>query len=144
MICHRTIIGEDAKADAYVQYQPFKKWFDLMVAGGAANGRDFKCAANYKSWMIEAGFVDVVEKVVLVPVNAWPVDVKDNWMGKWMTLDALKFVDGSKKFLQAAGMPEDHIPGFLEDVRRSCLDPNLRGYLPRKSTPKSLLARVVE
>lgn len=106
-----------------------------MVAGGASFGRDFRVANKYKAWMIEAGFVNVVEKIVLVPVNGWPVDRKDKLLGNWYSLDVLRFLDGSKKILQAGGYPLEEIPAFLEDVRHSGLDARLRCYVPRKFMP---------
>lgn len=135
VVCGSVLFGEDPRASAYLQQSPFQKWFQLMVAGGAARGRDFRVANKYKSWMIEAGFVDVVEKVVFVPVNGWPVDIKDKWLGKWYNMDVLKFLDGSKKLLLAGGMPEDRVDGFLADVRRSSIDASLRSYCPREYYP---------
>lgn len=106
-----------------------------MVAGGASFGRDFRVANRYKTWMVETGFVQVVEKIVLVPVNVWPVDRKDKLLGHWYSMDVLRFLDGSKKILQAGGYPLEDIPSFLEEVRNSSLDASLRCYVPRKSIP---------
>lgn len=33
--------------------------------------------------MIEAGFIDVVEKQYLSPVNGWPADPVDKNIGNW-------------------------------------------------------------
>ncbi|KAJ4388708.1 hypothetical protein N0V93_006167 [Gnomoniopsis smithogilvyi] len=124
------VVGENSAATAYLYNSPYYRWFRAMVAGGASFGRDFRVANKYKSWMMEAGFVNVVEKVVFVPVNGWPVDQKDQLLGKWHSLDVLRFLDGSKKILQAAGYSLDQIPGFLEEVRDSSLDARLRCYVP--------------
>lgn len=129
------MVGENAATTAYLHNSPYYKWFQAMVAGGASFGRDFRVANKYKAWMIEAGFVNVVEKIVLVPVNGWPVDRKDKLLGNWYSLDVLRFLDGSKKILQAGGYPLEEIPGFLEDVRHSSLDARLRCYVPRKFIP---------
>lgn len=107
-----------------------------MAAGGAARGRDFRVAKRYKDWMIEIGFVNVVEKIILVPVNQWPINTRDSWLGKWLSMDVLKFLGSSKKLLHAGGMLEDQMDGFLEEVRRSAFDVGLRGYVPRKSWPR--------
>ncbi|CAN8095503.1 unnamed protein product [Discula destructiva] len=122
--------GEDEKASAYLQHTPYQRWFQTMVAGGAALGRDLTTANKFRGWMIEAGFVDVVEKVVLVPVNGWPINSRDSWLGKWFSLDVLRFLDSSRKLLLAGGIPAEQIDGFLEDVRHSSLDPRLRAYVP--------------
>lgn len=103
-----------------------------MVAAGAKFGRDFHSSRNFRRWMLEAGFVDVVEKVVYVPMNGWPLDSKDQWLGKWFSLNTEKFLGGSKKLIHASGMPEDEIDDFLAKVQWSSLDARLRSYIPRK------------
>lgn len=40
-----------------------------MIQAGKNTGRDFDAPKKYKKWMIEAGFEDVVEKQILVPVS---------------------------------------------------------------------------
>lgn len=106
-----------------------------MVAGGAKFGRNFHSSRNFKSLMLEAGFVDVVERIVLVPVNGWPLDIKDQWLGMWFSSNTDKILDGSKKLIHASGMPEDEIDEFLAKVRWNNLDAGLRSYIPRKYTP---------
>lgn len=128
-------MGEDAAATAFLHNSPYYRWFQAMIAGGASFGRDFRVANRYKGWMVETGFVNVVEKIVLVPVNAWPVDRRDKLLGNWCSMDVLRFLDGSKKILQAGGYPLEELPAFLDEVRHSLLDARLRCYIPRKSIP---------
>lgn len=40
---------------------------DLIKEGGLKLGRDIDVTPKLKDWLIEAGFVDVVEKRILVP-----------------------------------------------------------------------------
>lgn len=44
-----------------------ERWSQLMELGGAAVGRDFKVPKKYKQWLIDIGFVDVVEDVGPLP-----------------------------------------------------------------------------
>lgn len=46
-------------------------------------GRNFNAAKEFKKWLTEAGFVDVVEKQYFSPVNGWPVDHNDQLIGHW-------------------------------------------------------------
>lgn len=57
--------------------------FRYSLEAGARIGRDFNAAKQFKKWMMEAGFVDVVEKQFLSPVNAWPLDPRDREIGRW-------------------------------------------------------------
>lgn len=45
----------------------FKRWYDLVVEGGANAGRDVRVAKKYKQMLLDAGFCDVVEEVVPMP-----------------------------------------------------------------------------
>lgn len=44
-----------------------ERWSELMALGGAAVGRDFQVPSKYKQWLIDIGFVDVVEDVGPLP-----------------------------------------------------------------------------
>lgn len=44
-----------------------ERFCHLLLEAGNAVGRNFSVAKNYKQWLIEAGFVDVVEEVGPVP-----------------------------------------------------------------------------
>lgn len=44
-----------------------ERWSTLMVQAGAAVGRDFYVPRRYKQWLIDAGFVDVVEDIGPLP-----------------------------------------------------------------------------
>lgn len=45
----------------------YQGWMDLIKEGGLKLGRDIDVTPKLKDWLIEAGFVDVVEKRILVP-----------------------------------------------------------------------------
>lgn len=115
-----------------MQRSAVKKWIELVVDGGAKFGRDFRAPLKYKQWMLEAGFVDVHEEQILVPVNVWPLDPAERRLGGWCSLDVQKGVKGTGKLLVAGGMPAADIPGFMDDVCRSVTHQDMRAYLPRK------------
>lgn len=50
----------------------FKKWSEDIAQACIEVDRPMTFAANLKQWYIEAGFVDVHEKVYKIPVNGWP------------------------------------------------------------------------
>lgn len=126
------VIGENEAAEKVVRASALKRWCELGVAGGAKFGRDFRAPLKYRKWMVEAGFVDVKEKQVLVPVNTWPVDPVDSHMGGWFSLDVQKGVKGTTKLLEAAGMSTNEIPGFMDEVCHNVTHRAMRAYSPRK------------
>ncbi|CAN8103225.1 unnamed protein product [Discula destructiva] len=124
------IVGEDEAAEEFVRKSALKKWCELGVAGGAKFGHDFRAALKYKQWMVEAGFVDIQERQILVPVNIWPADPEESNLGGWFSLDAQKGVKGTAKLLEAAGMAPEDIPGFMDEVCDDVTHISMRAYSP--------------
>ena len=50
----------------------FKIWVDDIVQACVEVDRPMTFAANLKKWYMEAGFVNVHEKVYKIPINGWP------------------------------------------------------------------------
>lgn len=50
-----------------------KRWSDLILQSGPVVGRDFLVAKNYKQWLLDVGFVDVVEEVLPCPSESFPL-----------------------------------------------------------------------
>lgn len=126
-------VGADAAAEAVYQASSFARFIRCVVAGGATHGKDFHSGRKLKNWMIEVGYVDVVEQQFLVPLNQWPLDPTDKTLGGWSSLNWLKFLGGTTKLLAAGGVPLEEIPALLEEVRRDITSWNMRVYWISKS-----------
>lgn len=107
-----------------------EKAFGYGLAAGAALGRDFEGPRKYKDYMVDIGFVDVVEKTFLVPVNGWPIDPADKEIGNWYCLNFLKFAGAFTKLLEAGGLPTDEIPQFQDQLRYDFTSQHMRVYVP--------------
>lgn len=84
--------------------------------------------------MVDIGFVDVVEKTFLVPVNGWPIDPADKEIGNWYCLNFLKFAGAFTKLLEAGGLPTDEIPQFQDQLRYDFTSQHMRVYVPCECT----------
>lgn len=128
------ITGSDPVTDEYIRASSLARWIDLFKAGlRSATGRSPEVALLYAGWMKEIGFVDVVERPCLAPINSWPLDPDDQLLGKFVRLDTEKVVDSSVKLLLAGGMTQDELPAFKEAVKWSLGDRNMRGYYVGRS-----------
>jgi hypothetical protein len=58
------------------------QWSELFLEACAKLGRRIPSVDDYKKWMEEAGFVDVVDKVYKRPSNTWPKDLHLKAIGK--------------------------------------------------------------
>lgn len=123
------ITGSDAVADKYIRASSLARWLELFKAGlRGVTGRKPEVALEYAQWMREIGFVDIVERPCLIPINGWPLDPDDQLLGKFVRMDIEKVVDSSVKLLLAGGMIQEELPSFKEAVKWSLGDCNMRGY----------------
>lgn len=127
------VIGADQTAESELRSSPLGKWLELVKIGGIALGRDFQAPLKYRRWMMEAGFVDVVQKQYLTPINGWPLTPEDHLLGKWSSADLVKLIPATTKIIQASGMPLADIPSFQEQVLECLTRKSMRVYCPSKS-----------
>ncbi|CAN8096542.1 unnamed protein product [Discula destructiva] len=125
------LVPADEAAAVVLRNSTLQKCFDLMLQAGINMGRDFDAPRKFKRWMIEAGFEDVIEKQILVPVNPWPLDRRDKYLGKWFCLNLLRFTDNLPKLLGTAGVPAAEIPALQEGFRADLIWPQMRVYTPQ-------------
>jgi hypothetical protein len=62
------------------------EWGKLFIGAGEKMGRTFLVVERAKKLLEEAGFVDIVEHTVKVPVGSWPKDPKMKELGRWNLL----------------------------------------------------------
>lgn len=63
-------VAADGESERAIQADPasYREWMRLIQVGLMnALGRTADVTRHYKKWMIEAGFVDVVERQILCP-----------------------------------------------------------------------------
>lgn len=63
------LIPADEAAAEVLRNSTLQKSYQHILQAGKNMGRDFDCPKKFKRWLIEAGFEDVVEKQILVPVS---------------------------------------------------------------------------
>ncbi|KAK3349271.1 hypothetical protein B0T25DRAFT_609931 [Lasiosphaeria hispida] len=84
------------------------------------------------AWLVEAGFVDVVEKEMLpgMLMNGWPDDPEHKMMGKYCHADLARSFDSTGRFLKLAGLPQDEIEDLTAKAKIDLENPNIRAYYP--------------
>lgn len=123
------IVGENAASEEYIRASKLTQWADIFKVGMLkTTGRDIGISRKYQSWMTEIGFVDVTEKPILVPINSWPLDPDDQFIGHFSRRNVGKVVESSFKFLLAGGMTEAELPSFQDDVKWCLGDTMMRGF----------------
>jgi hypothetical protein len=72
----------------------FKKWTDDVIDMGETIGKTMKTATLMRSWIQEAGFVDVVERKFKWPLGPWSSDPKLKEIGRWNLLNWEEGLEG--------------------------------------------------
>jgi hypothetical protein len=89
-------------------------------------------ATKYKQYMIDAGFVDVVEVPFVWPQNTWPKDPKLKELGRWNLANSLDGLEGYSMALmtRAHGMSPEAVQLMLVDVRKDMKDRSIHAFWP--------------
>jgi hypothetical protein len=82
---------------------------NLLALGGAARGRDFLSPIRYKEYLAEAGFVDITEQRLLMPMGGWPKDPKMRELGRYMGEDSVLAARSMGKLLRLSGMTDEQV-----------------------------------
>ena len=107
-------------------------WNQLMVRSGEVSGREVTVSSRYKQWLLETGFVDVVEVKHKWPQNTWPKNRREKELGSWTLANILEGLQGFSMALmtRCLGMSKEEVEVLLVDVRKDMKNENIRSYWP--------------
>ncbi len=93
-------------------------------------GRNGAVAARFKRQMIDAGFVDVVERKFALPSNPWPKGEREKTLGFMQMTNILDGVHGMtiNLFTKVLGWSVEQVEVFLVDVRKDLKDTKIHVY----------------
>ncbi|KAK2803770.1 hypothetical protein FQN51_003000 [Onygenales sp. PD_10] len=67
---------------------------ELVISGTLKHGREPCPGPKLKSWMKNAGFVNITEKIIPLPLGTWPKNPKLKEVGAWNLLQFMEGVEG--------------------------------------------------
>lgn len=108
-----------------------EKFCELANRAAETLGRNFYARKSYKTWLLEAGFVDVVEDIIPLPSNPWPTEPKFHDLGRWMALNADKGTRGlGWKLFRCLGLAPEEIERIVEQSLRATHNLDIHGFTP--------------
>lgn len=95
-------------------------------------GRPAYLAPQYKTYLEEAGFVDVVERRLKWPMNEWPRDPHHKELGAWCRENMDGGMDGLLVglFTRFLGWTSEEVTVFAAQARAELRDRGIHGYIP--------------
>lgn len=108
-----------------------EEWSTGMVEISTKLGQPFDNPFSYKQWLEEAGFTNITEKMIPVPINAWPKDPKMKQVGLWQQVNLMHGLQGFtvKLFTEFKGYSEDQVTSLLEKVKADLGNKEIHAYL---------------
>ncbi|KAK7977014.1 S-adenosyl-L-methionine-dependent methyltransferase [Apiospora saccharicola] len=124
-------MGHSGCLDGTLKGTALEQVTEYCQQGAAASGRDLFVAKNYRQWMEEIGFVDVVERKFAWPLGGWAKNPRLKLAGKFCQRDIYDGVAGiTHVMLQRAGCTSEFIDQFTAEVRSNLVDPSIHAYIP--------------
>ena len=111
---------------------PLRHISQLCVDAGNAAGRPFTLPLKYKTYLEDAGFVDVVERQLKWPLNTWPKDKHYKEIGAWTQENLHSGIEGIlvALFTRYLGWTQDKVTLAALKFRTALKDRNTHGYIP--------------
>ncbi|KAK4457559.1 Phosphoethanolamine N-methyltransferase 1 [Cladorrhinum samala] len=108
------------------------QWNNHCIKAGHMIGHSIESAKEYKRQMVEAGFVNVHEKLYKWPINSWARDAKFKEIGMWNEENFCGGIYGLSValFTRALGWTKEELEVFLVDVRKDLRNKHIHAYWP--------------
>ncbi|KAM5341798.1 hypothetical protein ACJ41O_014829 [Fusarium nematophilum] len=109
-----------------------QQWMKTLVQATATFGKPVDVAARWKEKLEKAGFVDIQQEILKIPIGAWPKDPTLKEIGKFQSVQELQAVDTYTPgiFGRVLGWSETEIQVFIAKVKKDLSDPSIHLYLP--------------
>ncbi|KAH6711596.1 S-adenosyl-L-methionine-dependent methyltransferase [Leptodontidium sp. MPI-SDFR-AT-0119] len=123
-----TFCDDDSMTDPY----PFRVFMDNLNVGLAKLGGDNLNALKLADEMRQAGFVDVQDVALKIPLGVWPKSKEFKLAGLYWReniSDGIKSI-ANRAFISGLGWSVEALEVFLVDVRKSLYDASKHVYFP--------------
>lgn len=106
-----------------------KRWYLRGYEAARKTGRELDIAGNMEKWMRDAGFVDVEEKVLKIPVGAW--DQSRRRIGKMMQRSLVDSAEGFclALFTRYLGLAKEETLAIVGAAKEQLMDDSLKIYV---------------
>ena len=105
-----------------------ERWCQLVVIASAKAGRDMTKTIHAKHYLLQAGYVDVVEKTFAVPGSPWPKDRKMKVLGMYLQQVLLTAVSSYRKLLIGLGISAEEVDELLSLVKQDLMNRGIHWY----------------
>jgi hypothetical protein len=107
-----------------------ERWNRLFLEAVEKMGLSGRAAAKFRTQMVQAGFVDVVERKFALPGNPWAKGEREKMLGLMQMTNIMDGLHGlsMRMFMGVLGWGAEEVEAFLGDVKRDLQDRNIHFY----------------
>lgn len=107
-----------------------ERWNDCVLEGVRRMGKNGLAAARFKAQMLDAGFVDVVERKFALPGNPWAKGEDQKMLGMMQMENILDGLHGFSigLFTKMLGMAAEEVELMLMEVRKDLRNTKIHFY----------------
>ena len=111
---------------------PIHRSSSLCVEAARIAGRPIDLAPQYKTYLENAGFIDVVEYQLKWPLNEWPKDPHYKELGSWVRECHDQGAEGliMALFTRHLGWTREEVLVLCAQIRSRLKDRSVHGYIP--------------
>ncbi|KAK5948137.1 hypothetical protein OHC33_010790 [Knufia fluminis] len=126
---HPFIVSDDGTLP---ENSALQQWSASFGEAADAFGTSLSTTPRLKEMMLQAGFVDVEEYVVKLPIGPWPKNKQLKRVGAFELVNMVDGVEGltMRLFSKALGMPVEEIQMLLMNVRKEAKNSRIHSYYP--------------
>jgi hypothetical protein len=109
---------------------PIQEWAKNFFEAAEKFGTPATCVQDLKSMMEKAGFIDVEEHILKLPVGPWPKDKRLKKVGLFESVNMQEGLEALtiKAFTKALGWSAEQVQLFMMDVRKQVKDRGVHSY----------------
>ncbi|KAK3369880.1 S-adenosyl-L-methionine-dependent methyltransferase [Podospora didyma] len=112
---------------------PLARFFQTCIRGAAKMGRDVCVTKHYRNWLVEAGFVEVVEREMPPGFlsNRWTLENEEyQEIGRYSHANLSRWIDNAGRYLKLAGLSKEQIVELQKRAQEDLRDRGVRAYFP--------------
>ena len=114
------------------------RWGELLCEAARKLGRPMGSDVSemYETWMREAGFVDIQQRMFMWPSNTWPKDPFMKELGRWNQVNIMEGLEGFclALYTRALGWSKPEVDVFVAKVTRDLANRHIHAYFPMPVT----------
>lgn len=106
------------------------KWQEYLFEATASAGKPIQYDRKIGEYLKEAGFINVQEHVIQLPLNPWPQDPHLKDLSRWYQLGLSEGIEGMTlgPMCRVMKWPLSSVHQFLKDVMREIRSRKIHGY----------------